>query len=278
MCRVKLTGILILAILLTACTGGKPEKQTAPPDETAQVKMYRFFDADGLMACEYNTVSISRTHILADTIKNLGTGIKLKNLFYEGTRLIVDLDPAMAEVMDWGSFGGQTYFNAILYTFASYPGVTEIKVLIDGAEDIEGSHFSFRGTFPAEVYLHYSVNNNIQAGEASPQVQDFIFNGLLYARTVEEIHKYDLAEYQIDEIRSILQTSAWKIGSNSPETGFYSNYYGLLIQDKAVAFINLYNNQTLIILKNTDTGGNIAVYWAPPDIHTNIGIYISSHF
>ena len=90
--------------------GIKSEEQTAQEiniNQNVQVKIYRFFDDDGLMA----------------------------------------------EVMDWGSFGSLANFNAILYTFASYPGVTEIKVLIDGAEDIEGSHFSFKGVFPAERYL-----------------------------------------------------------------------------------------------------------------------------
>ena len=280
----RLIAIVVCIVLMTACTPKEAEKKAESPEEnnisqdttleTMEIKIYRFFDDDGLMAYEYTTVSISLTNILADTVKNLNlyTGIKLKNLFYEGTRLIVDLDPVMAEVMDWGSFGSLAYFNAILYTFASYPGVTEIKILIGGEEDIEGSHFSFRGIFPAEAYLNYLPE------APPPQVHDFIFNRLLDGRIFDEAHTYDLPEHYIDEIRAILQTSTWKINDDPPEAGFYSNYYGLLIQDKVVAFINLYNNQTLVILKDPDTGANIAVYWAPVDIYTNIGIYISNHF
>ena len=186
----RLTWIVIFTLPAAACspkeTGKKAEQgeetnavrdtifETVLPD-TMEVKIYRFFDDDGVMACEYNTALISRANMLADTKKILlrYPVITLKDLFYEGTRLIVDLDPSMEEVLDWGSTGSLAYTSAILYTFASYPGVTEIKVTIDGAEDIEGSHFSFKGVFPAEAYLNYPViknNDNIPPPE-SPEYQ-----------------------------------------------------------------------------------------------------------
>jgi len=179
----KNTVIIFLALLMIACTpkhdnkNEKTEEQVTPlqpeitqPEEininqdilseTSEVKFYNFFDDGESITHEYQTVNISSENMPAVTNQNLGrAGIEVQNIYYEGSRLIVDLAPIMEQTMDHGSSGSLCKLHSMLYTFASFPGVKEIKILINGVEDIEGSHFSFNRIFSAEEYIMNTVSD-----------------------------------------------------------------------------------------------------------------------
>ena len=73
--------------------------------------------------------------------------IRIANLWYEGTRLVVDITPASAVPFNWGSFGGAIRIQSFISSLASMPNITEIEVLVGGQRGVSADHFSFAGIF-----------------------------------------------------------------------------------------------------------------------------------
>jgi len=73
--------------------------------------------------------------------------IQLVDIWYEGTRLVVDITPASAIPFNWGSTGGAVLTLTLINTLASMPNVTEIEVLVGGQRGMWADHFSFADTF-----------------------------------------------------------------------------------------------------------------------------------
>ena len=71
------------------------------------------------------------------------TGIRVKDMWYEGDRLVVDLFPVESIIFNWGSTGGWARTLSLVRSFASFPGVEEIEVLVGGAGGVRADHFSF---------------------------------------------------------------------------------------------------------------------------------------
>ncbi|MCL2286161.1 MAG: GerMN domain-containing protein [Firmicutes bacterium] len=73
------------------------------------------------------------------------TGIRIRDLWYDGTRLYVDLAPVEAIVFNWGSTGSAQRQSSLINTLSTFPNVTEIVILIDGEADVAADHFNFEG-------------------------------------------------------------------------------------------------------------------------------------
>ncbi|MCL1976448.1 MAG: hypothetical protein FWG61_09855 [Firmicutes bacterium] len=122
--------------------------------ETAIVKFY--FGVDDLYSdyakWEYKNESISYANLLSDTKKylELYCGITLTNIWYDNTKLIVDLDPSVYMILNAGSHAGIMDTGILVKTFSSYPGVEEIEFLIGGERNCWADHFSFDCVFVAE--------------------------------------------------------------------------------------------------------------------------------
>jgi len=75
------------------------------------------------------------------------TGIRLRDIWYDDRRLVVDLMPVEGIVADWGSTGGYIHTLRLIHSLASLPDVEEIKVLVGGEAGHGGSHFDFSEAF-----------------------------------------------------------------------------------------------------------------------------------
>ncbi|MCL2397696.1 MAG: hypothetical protein FWC93_06475 [Defluviitaleaceae bacterium] len=75
------------------------------------------------------------------------TDIDVQNLWYEGSRLVVDLTLETSIPFNWGTTGGYLRTRNLIDSFASFPGVTEIEVLVDGVAGVSADRFSFENIF-----------------------------------------------------------------------------------------------------------------------------------
>ncbi|MDR0321159.1 MAG: hypothetical protein LBI28_06625 [Treponema sp.] len=126
------------------------------PWETAEVKFLglAYTDDSYDSIYEYHIERISRENIIDDFNKYFKiyctAPINFKNIIYEGSRLVVDLDMDINKGETFGSFGGRVYRVELLYTFASFPNVQEIIFLFRGEKDLYGGgHFNISGVFDA---------------------------------------------------------------------------------------------------------------------------------
>lgn len=97
----------------------------------------------------YKTEQISHAKLLDDTIRYMGlhNGIKIINIWYEKTKLFVDLDFEEFYRMNNGISAGQEITQILVKTFSSYPGVEEIEFLLGGERNFVADHFSFDRVF-----------------------------------------------------------------------------------------------------------------------------------
>jgi len=126
-------------------------------NQKVEIKIYQNYENEHL----FQTVELSGNFPQsAITYLNSNTGLRVKNITYQGTRLIVDFDPIMLTSLNsLGSAGGLQLSNQILRTFSSFPDITEMKFLFNGEEDLEGDHFSFFGIFPAGSSIRTSTGS-----------------------------------------------------------------------------------------------------------------------
>ena len=133
------------------------EDETIQPQDDdknppVKIRIYQIYDNE----YNYQTVELSRDNFTENAINylNFNTGFQVKNIRYEGTRLIVDFDRFMITRFEGaGSSGGLHLSNSILHSFSSFPDAAEMKFLFDGEEDLWGDHFSFKGIFPAGSHI-----------------------------------------------------------------------------------------------------------------------------
>ncbi|MCL2576057.1 MAG: hypothetical protein FWE33_06460 [Defluviitaleaceae bacterium] len=78
------------------------------------------------------------------------TFLVIDDLWFEETRLVVDLNPEAAVVFNWGTSGGYFRTRALLDSLATVPNVTEIIVLVGGERGLSADHFSFAQIFRVE--------------------------------------------------------------------------------------------------------------------------------
>jgi len=136
------------------------EENIQPHDDDlsnpVEIKIYKIFDS----TFSYQIVKLSRDKFPENAVNyfNSNTDIIVKNIRYENTRLIVDFDQSMIRKYEGsGSTGGLLLSNSILHSFSSFPDVTEMKFLFNGAEDVWGDHFNFEGIFPASSHIWTSA-------------------------------------------------------------------------------------------------------------------------
>lgn len=101
---------------------------------------------------EYKTEYITYANLVVDTIRymKVHNEIEVINIWYENTRLFVDLDAGEYRSLDAGSSAAWEETQILVRTFSSYPGVEEIEFLINSEKNCGGSHFRFD-----VVYLVY---------------------------------------------------------------------------------------------------------------------------
>ena len=130
----------------------------ASPAEAATVEVKIFYSSydeelnENIL--EYVTVPLRVSNISEDTSRFMleYNGIVVDSIWYEGSRIYVDLNEGERAKLDRGSEAGNVGSNILLRTFSSYPGVEEIVILIDGEHNSYGNHFNFDGAFIAETY------------------------------------------------------------------------------------------------------------------------------
>ena len=74
--------------------------------------------------------------------------IDIRDLWYDGDRLYVDLFPAPAIFFNWGTTGSWILTQTLVDSLGSLPGVAEIVVLVGGEAGHWADHFDFSQPFP----------------------------------------------------------------------------------------------------------------------------------
>jgi len=171
-----MTGCLIILLLVIGCNR-KPDiekkdgieedntvvindeiivSQDENLDQMVEIRIYQYFDNITNNDFVFQTVEIPGNNFLVNVINylNANAGFRVKNIWYENTRLIVDFDQVTLNTLNsLGTAGGYQLTNEILRTFSSFPNVTEMKFLFNGAENLSSDHFSFEGIFRAGSYI-----------------------------------------------------------------------------------------------------------------------------
>ena len=78
------------------------------------------------------------------------TGIRIADMWFEETRLVVDLEHAEGILFNWGSSGGYFRTRSLIDSLATMPNVTEIIVLVGGLRGVGADHFNFAEIFRVE--------------------------------------------------------------------------------------------------------------------------------
>lgn len=119
--------------------------------ETIPVKFY-VPDENYREVKEHKIEDISVANWVDDTIKfmDLYNGIKIEDIWYEGSKICVDLNLSERFSFDVGSTGGSIRTRELVKTFSSFPNVEGIEVLINGERGCYADHFSFDRILKAE--------------------------------------------------------------------------------------------------------------------------------
>ena len=105
-------------------------------DENFTMRVYRFSDWN---IYEYREVEIEYQDWQEQVRRLVGAA----DLWYEGTRLIVDLSPAAAVPFNHGSTGSAVRGFSLINSLATLPNVTEIELLVGGQRGMSTEHFHF---------------------------------------------------------------------------------------------------------------------------------------
>ncbi|MCL2721143.1 MAG: hypothetical protein FWD47_07365 [Treponema sp.] len=166
--------------------------------QTEIIRIYHYHESLTNSDFTYQTVELPGNNFLANAINylNTNTGLRVKNIWYEGTRLLVDFDPVMISRFEGqGTSGAFQLSNEIFRCFSSFPNVKEMKFLFDGKEDLMGDHFSFQGIYPAGSFIR------IDSGAEEPNIIG------LWERENDSFHIYNfLADNTYKEGR---KESSW---------------------------------------------------------------------
>ena len=116
-------------------------------EDTTTMRFYIYHDWDIFDVIEE---TISREYWREEVPQLMRTHrrtIDIRDLWYEGSRLYVDLFPGPAIFFDWGSTGSWILTSTLIDSLGSLPGVAEIVVLVGGEAGHAGSHFDFSQPF-----------------------------------------------------------------------------------------------------------------------------------
>jgi len=116
-------------------------------DESFTVRFYSYHEFSPQPIYEYVDEEILPEDWQGQVISHMLThnNIRLADLWYEGTRLVVDITPAGAVPFNWGSHGSGMRGLSLLTSLATLPGVTEIELLVGGQRGVYVDHFNFGG-------------------------------------------------------------------------------------------------------------------------------------
>ena len=111
-------------------------------DENFTMRFYRHSVLD---VYEYFDEEIAYENWQEQVINHMltHTGIRIADLWYEGTRLVVDLTPAGALPFNWGTTGSAMHGRSLRNSLATLPNVTEIETLVGGQRGVGTDHFQF---------------------------------------------------------------------------------------------------------------------------------------
>ena len=117
--------------------------------ENFEMRFFRFSDFNDY---EYFDAEIEYHNWQQQVISHMQThsGIQIADLWYEESRIVVDLKPAGVVFFNWGSFGGAMRKLSLIESIATLPNITEIEVLVGGQRGVGADHFSFAGVFRVE--------------------------------------------------------------------------------------------------------------------------------
>ena len=164
----KILSVFLVAsiLLIGGCLGVETptEAEIYEPDEYENYELdcidedyftVRIYHMDDMaMYFEYTEAIISRANMVEETIAKLsevnGYEFPVDDFWFEGARLFVNI-PAEAERTSLqGSFGGRATTGIVVRTFASFPDVETIQILLGGEKWREGVHFNFSVVFSVE--------------------------------------------------------------------------------------------------------------------------------
>lgn len=140
--------------------------------ETIAIKFY-YYDENEIT---YKIESINLNNSLEETIQlmYLYNKIRIDDIWYEGSKICVDLNPIERYEFDRGSAAGIMRTDALILTFSSFPGAEEIEFLIGGEKGCMGSHFSFDVIFPVKDSIDFPSE---EASEGETEVLCFPIDG-----------------------------------------------------------------------------------------------------
>jgi len=118
-------------------------------DENFIIRFYSYDDIWPEPIGDYTEQEISYYDWQYQVIKHMRAhkDIRIAGLWYEDSRLVVDITPASAVPFNWGSTGGAIRTRSFIDSLASLPNVFEIEVLVGGQRGVSADHFSFAGVF-----------------------------------------------------------------------------------------------------------------------------------
>jgi hypothetical protein len=120
--------------------------------------------------------------------------------------------------------------------------------------------------------------NSVFIGAKAFNTNELSFNRIVYIISPEEEQGVGLEETKTAELKKILQKYTWTQANDIDPIGFQSNFYCLVNDDATEAYINPYNDKTLIVLKNPKYAGENPNYVAPKEVFEEIGVFFKNVF
>ena len=115
-------------------------------DESFEFTIARYFDWNEYERYDFEIHPLTWQADVIALMQEHGN-IQISRLWYEGTRLFVDVKPASAVLFNWGSTGGTMRVATLIDSLASLPDVTEIHVMVGGQRGVAMDHFNFAHPF-----------------------------------------------------------------------------------------------------------------------------------
>jgi hypothetical protein len=125
--------------------GGKTWWQWQQTDLFDENFTMRFFLHSEQNVYEYFDEEIAYQNWQEQVINHMltHTGIRIAHLWYEESRVVVDLKPAGALPFNWGSHGSAMSGRSLIDSLATLPNITEIEILVGGQRGVSTEHFYF---------------------------------------------------------------------------------------------------------------------------------------
>ena len=163
--------VLLLAVFvlfLIGCGGNNEEVWDDYCDDISFYFDARIYHSNAMAdGFEYIPVRISYENMVAETIartQEVDWFPPIHNFWYEGTKIYVDLVENSRDMFQ-GTTGERMSSGSIVKTFATFPNVTEIEILIGGERNMWQTHVDSYGAFMidenGEIVIGNSHNEEI---------------------------------------------------------------------------------------------------------------------